>query len=216
MEHLQRMSAFRPAPLRGFDTSAATHPRLTAAYLLPLLLVGLYAIAPDLQIEIATDNSVLDLLLREADTAVRHVRPEQSNLIAKMLSEDQMRFYAVGEYLDAFGSPKLSANVSSHQFVSFGDFKRVAGYLKLVGLHLGRRNFRYASNSKLVEWEIARNDQAIAIMSDRIASRFPEFQPVLMEVELFSLPVWLVVDRKLRPCRRVRLVFDVLAKEMSA
>ena len=188
---------------------------MTAAYLLPPILDKLRSIAPDLELEIAADNSVRDLLLREADIAIRHVRPDQPNLIAKLASEDPMRFYAVDTYTQTHGHPRLDDDVSRHQFVSFGDFERVAGYLRLVGLDLSKRNFRYASNSQLVEWEIARKGHAIAIMTDRIASGFPEFQPVLTEIDTFTLPIWLVAHRELQTSRRIRLVFDLLADSFS-
>ena len=193
-----------------------TAAEMTAAYLLPPMLDRLHALAPDLELEIVTDNNVRDLLVREADIAVRHVRPEQPNLIAKLVTEDPMRFYAVDKYLDAHGKPALGPSITSHQFVSFGDFERVAGYLKLVGLDLGRKNFRYSSNSQAVEWEIARNGHAIAIMTDRIASGFPEFRPVLTEVDPFTMPVWLVAHRELQTSRRIRLVFDLLADGLTA
>lgn len=192
-----------------------TASEMTAAYLLPPILDRLHSMAPDLAIEIAADNNVRDLLLREADIAVRHVRPDQPSLIAKLACEDPMRFYAVGKYLATYGQPKLGEDVSTHQFVSFGDFERVVGYLKRVGLDLGETNFRYASNSQLVEWEIARNGHAIAIMTDRIASRFPEFTPVLTEIDPFKLPIWLAAHRELRTSRRIRLVFDLLAESQS-
>lgn len=193
-----------------------TASEMTSAYLLPKILDHLYAAAPELQIEFIADNGLRDLLLREADIAVRHVRPEQPNLIAKLASEDTMRFYANSKYLAKYGMPKLDSGVSSHQFVSFGDFERVAGYLKLVGLDLDRKNFRYASNSQLVEWEVARSGHAIAIMTDPIASQFSEFQPVLTEIDPFKLPVWLATHRELKTSRRIRLVYDVLAQALSA
>jgi DNA-binding transcriptional LysR family regulator len=126
-----------------------------------------------------------------------------------------MRFYAVEQYLSAYGTPKQNGDMTAHQFVSFGDFERIAGYLKLVGLDLSQTNFRYASNSQLVEWEIARKGHAVAIMNDRIAAKFPEFQPVLTEIDPFTLPVWLVAHRELQTSRCIRLVFDVLADAIS-
>ncbi|MEM6694301.1 MAG: LysR family transcriptional regulator [Pseudomonadota bacterium] len=188
---------------------------MTAAYLLPDILDRLYAAAPDLQLEIAADNSVRDLLLREADIAIRHVRPEQPNLIAKRARDETMRFYAVEKYLETHGTPKQNGDMSDHQFVSFGDFERIIGYLKHVGLDLSQKNFRYASNSQLVEWEIARKGHAIAIMNDSIAAKFPAFQPVLAEIDPFTIPVWLVAHRELQTSRRIRLVFDLLASVLS-
>lgn len=192
-----------------------TAAEMTAAYVLPPILDRFSEVAPDLEIEIVADNGLRDLLLREADIAVRHVRPEQASLIAKLIGEDPMRFYAVPKYLEAYGVPSLSGDIQSHQFVSFGDFERVIGYLKLVGLELGRKNFRYASNSQLVEWEIARSGHAIAIMTDRIASKFPEFQPVLTEIDAFKMPMWLVAHRELQSSRRIRLVFDLLSQSLK-
>ncbi len=192
-----------------------TASEMTAAYLLPPLLDRVRDVAPDLEVEILADNSVRDLLQREADIAVRHVRPEQANTITKRVAEDPMRFYATPAYLDQFGEPTLGQGHSHHQFVSFGDFERVVGYLSRVGLNLGRRNFRNTSNSQLVEWEIARNGHAIAIMTDRIANRFPAFRPVLSEIAPFSMPVWLVAHRELQTSRRIRLVFDLLAKGLA-
>lgn len=192
-----------------------TASEMTAVYLLPDILDRLSQTTPDLQLEIAADNSVRDLLLREADIAIRHMRPEQPNLIAKLACDQTMRFYAVDEYITRFGTPQQTGDMMAHQFVSFGDFERIVGYLKLVGLDLSQKNFRYASNSQLVEWEIARKGHAIAIMNDNIAAKFPEFEPVLTEIEPFSIPVWLVAHRELQTSRRIRLVFDILADSMA-
>ncbi len=188
---------------------------MTAAYLLPPMLAQLKISAPNLEVDIVADNNVRDLLLREADIAVRHVRPEQSNLTSKLVCEDATRFYAVRKYTDAYGFPKLGDNLSQHQFVSFGDVERMLGYLRPAGLDLTKKNFRYVSQSQIVEWEIARNGHGIAIMSDRIASKFPEFGPVLTEIEPFSIPTWLVAHRELHTSRRIRLVFDLLSDCLS-
>lgn len=193
-----------------------TASEMTAAYLLPPMLDRLRAAAPSLEIEIAADNSVRDLLLREADIAVRHVRPEQPDLIAKLIYDDPTRFYAVRRYTETYGYPKLGGDLSQHQFVSFGNVERILGYLRPIGLDLSKKNFRYGSQSQIVEWEVARNGHGIAIMSDRIAAKFPEFEPVLTEIEPFSIPMWLVAHRELHTSRRIRLVFDLLVDGLSA
>lgn len=184
---------------------------MTSAYLLPPMLGKLEEIAPLLEIDIVADNNVRDLLLREADIAIRHVRPEQPDLVCKLVRDEPTRFYAVGDYIKSYGEPKLVDDISKHQFVSFGDIDRMLGYLTPTGLKLTKQNFRYVSQSQIVEWEIARNGHAIAIMTDQIAALFPEFKPVLTEIEPFSIPTWLVAHRELQTSRRIRLVFDLLA-----
>lgn len=184
---------------------------MTAAYLLPHFLTRLRDAAPHLEIDIIADNNVRDLLLREADIAIRHVRPEQPNLISKLVSEDAARFYAVRSYVERHGYPTPGGDLTEHQFVSFGNVDRMLTYLTPLGLNLTRKNFRYVSKSQIVEWEIARSGHGIAIMTDKIAQKFPEFEPILTEIERFTIPTWLVAHRELNASRRIRLVFDLLA-----
>ena len=184
---------------------------ITSAYVLPPAISRLKHIAPNLEIRFVADNDVQDLLRREADIAIRHVRPEQPNLISKLVCEDAARFYAVQDYIDTNGEPTLDCDFTQHQFVSFGDKDRMLGYLLPLGLKLTEKNFRYASNSQVAECQIARNGHEIAILTDRIAAKFPEFKPVLAEVAPFTIPTWLVAHRDLQTSRRIRLVFDLLA-----
>ncbi len=188
---------------------------MTAAYVLPPMLDQLKLVAPQLELEILADNQVSDLLLREADIAIRHVRPEQPDLRARLVCEDTARFFAVAKYTDAYGHPTIDDDHAQHQFVSFGDVDGMLRHLRSLGLKLTKRNFKHVSRSQVVEWEIARQGHGIAIMTDRIASRFPEFEPVLTEVEPFNIPTWLVAHRELQTSRRIRLVFDLLTNCLS-
>lgn len=192
-----------------------TASEMTAAYVLPNAIDKLSTVAPNLRLDILAENKVSDLLLREADIAVRHIRPEEPSLIAKLVCEDPARFYAVPRYIDTYGIPKLDGTMSQHSFVSYGDVAGMLQHLDRHGVSLRKENFRYISKSQIVEWEIARRGHGIAIMTDRIAAQFPEFQPVLTEVEPFSIPIWLVAHRDLHTSRRVRLVFDLLADCLS-
>ena len=101
---------------------------MTAAYVLPPILDQLKDIAPKLELEILAENKLSDLLLREADIALRHARPEQPDLFAKLVCEDTARFYAVAKYTESFGRPKLEDDPSHHQFVSFGDVEGMLGH----------------------------------------------------------------------------------------
>ena len=189
---------------------------MTAAYLLPPILTELRQAAPQLKIDIVADNNVSDLIHREADIAVRHIRPEHPDLIGKLICEDTMRFYAVPAYTEAFGHPKPGEDLSNHRFISFGDIDRMLGYLVPAGLKLTRENFQFTSQSQVVECQIAKSGHGIAIMTDRIAATLPEFEPVLTEMGPFKIPVWLVAHRELQTSRRIRIVFDILAKRLSA
>ncbi|MEM0943031.1 MAG: LysR family transcriptional regulator [Pseudomonadota bacterium] len=185
---------------------------MMSAYILPPFIEELRTTAPRLEIEIVADNSVRDLLLREADIAIRHVRPEQPSLVAKLIREETARFYAVRGYLEARGNPSVADDLRDHQVISFVDSDQMLGFLLPTGLSLTRDNFRLGSNSGLVAWELARNGLGIAVMSDAIAAQFPEFEPVLTDMAPFVFPTWLVTHRELHTSRRIRVVFDHLAE----
>ncbi|MBY5931449.1 LysR family transcriptional regulator [Tateyamaria omphalii] len=188
---------------------------MTAAYVLPPMLDQLQLVAPNLELDIVADNNVSDLLLRQADIAIRHARPEEPDLLAKLVCEDPARFFVVSKYTDSYGEPKLDEDLSQHQFVSFGDAEGMLAHFQTLGLKLTRQNFRYVSRSQVVELEIARQGHCIAIMTDRIAARFPEFGPVLTDIEPFKIPNWLVAHRELHTSRRIRLAFDLLKECLS-
>lgn len=203
----------------GQSQSVEGQVRITAsdmmsAYVLPPILRGLSRMAPLLEIDVVADNSIGDLVRREADIAIRHARPDQPNLLTRRVRDEVMRFYASCAYLDVYGEPKTD-DLSGHQIISFVGVDRMLGYLRPVGLDLTKANFRLSSSSQFVAWEMARSGLGMMIMTDRIAEKFPEFVAVLNEIEAFTIPTWLVAHRELRTSRRIRTVFDHLAGSLS-
>lgn len=172
-------------------------------------------IAPLLQIEVVATNDISDLQMREADIAIRHVRPEQPDLIARLVCEATAHFYAAKEYLDQRGRPSSFEEMSDHDFVGFGDNDRMMEYLNPVGLSLTLKNFRMGSQSGVVAWEMARHGLGIIVMADEVAAEAPDMERVLPEMEAFVFPMWLTAHRELHTSRRIRLVFDLLAEFLA-
>lgn len=171
--------------------------------------------APLLQIEVVATNDISDLQMREADIAIRHVRPEQPDLIARLVCEATAHFYAAKKYLDQRGRPSSFEEMSDHDFVGFGDNERMMEYLNPVGLSLTLKNFRMGSQSGVVAWEMARHGLGIIVMADEVAAKAPDMERVLPEMEAFVFPMWLTAHRELHTSRRIRLVFDLLAEFLA-
>ena len=64
-----------------------TTSEVAAVWLLPGVLAELAAAEPGIQIELLASNALDNLLRREADIAVRMVRPLQASLVARKLAE---------------------------------------------------------------------------------------------------------------------------------
>ena len=92
-----------------------------SAHILPAALKTLREIAPMVEIDVVAANDIRDLQLREADIAIRHIRPEQPDLVARLVSEATAHFYALESYLDQYGRPGSFNEMSDHDFIGLGD-----------------------------------------------------------------------------------------------
>ncbi|WP_120632328.1 LysR family transcriptional regulator [Ruegeria sp. EL01] len=186
-----------------------------SAYILPDLLRELRAQAPRLRIDVIASNDIRDLMRREADIAIRHIRPDQPDLIAKLVHEASGHFYATTEYLNRAGRPKTLAELSKHEFISFGDTAQMIAYLDPLGIHLTEDNFRLGSQNGIVSWEYAKQGFGIAPMSEAVGDTTPGVERVMPNMEAISFPIWLTTHRELHTSRRIRLVFDLLADYLA-
>lgn len=186
-----------------------------SAYVLPDLLREIRVQAPRLRIDVIASNDIQDLMRREADIAIRHVRPDQPDLIAKLVQEASGHFYATTEYLNRAGRPKSKQDLSRHEFISFGDNNQMIAYLKPLGIHLTNENFRLGSQNGIVAWEYAKQGFGIAPMSQTVGDAAPGMERVCPGMEAITFPIWLTTHRELHTSRRIRLVYDLLTKFLS-
>ncbi len=182
-----------------------------SAHVLPPVLRQLRHQAPKLEIDVVAANDIRDLMRREADIAIRHVRPDQPDLIARLVDEATAHFYAATDYLDRRGRPRTLADTAGHDFISFGDVDEMLAHYLPLGLPLSHENFRIGSQSGVVAWEFTRQGFGITAMDDQVAEATPGVERVLPDMDALHFPVWLTTHRELHTSRRIRLVFDLLA-----
>ena len=185
-----------------------------AAYLLPSIIGKLRILAPNIIVDVVATNDISNIIQREADIAIRNVRPSQPDLIARLVHETKADFYAATSYLDRRGRPADVAALSNHEFVCFGDVEENIRYFAPLGIHLSAHNFRVISVNGLVAWEMVKQGSGVAPMSVDVANSTPEVERVLPDMLPIVFPTWLVTHRELHTSRRIRLVFDLLAEEL--
>ncbi len=189
---------------------------MMAAYTLPPVFKRLRAIAPRLDIDVVASNDLRDILRREADIAVRHVRPEQPELIGRLVQEAEGAYYAATAYLERRGRPESKADFSKHDFISFGNAEEMIAFARPLGIALTVENFRIGSSTGMVAWEFVKQGMGISVMSAQVGDNTPGVERVLPEMKPIVFPVWLITHRELHTSRRIRLVFDTLAEFLSA
>jgi DNA-binding transcriptional LysR family regulator len=184
-------------------------------YMMPAIIAKIRAIAPQVSIELVVSNALSDLRRREADIAVRHVQPTEPDLIGKKLREAEAHFYASESWIEKHGHPRTADDVSGPVFIGFDRSERFMDYLQALGLKVSAASFPVSSENTVACGELARQGLGIAPMMTQIADATPGLVRVLDELPPIAFPIWLVTHRELRTSRRIRLVFDILAEELS-
>ncbi len=186
-----------------------------AAWLLPPLVRRLREREPGIAIEVIASNALSDLLRREADIAIRHVQPEQPELIARLVRETTAGFYAAEDWVRTHGHPRTAAEAATLPFVGFGRTDQYLGLLQQHGLPLTEASFSSYAEHSVTHWALVQQGLGIGVMMDDIARQTPGVVRVLDEVPAVVFPIWLVTHRELRTAKRIRVVFDALARGLA-
>lgn len=192
-----------------------TAGEMFAAHLLPPIVANLRTAEPGIDIEIVATNAVRDLRRREADIAVRHVRPTEPDLIAKKICDMEGYLYAASAYLDGLGRPSTPAELEHADFIGFDRGDALAERLQSLGLSLSRKNLRLVSQSHFVQWELVKHALGIGVMAAVIGDAEPGVERALPQLEPIMFPVWVVSHRELYTSRCVRVVFDRLVSDLA-
>ena len=186
-----------------------------AAHLLPPLVRQLREQEPGIAIEVISTNALSDLQRHEADIAIRHVKPEQPDLIARLIREATANFYASEDWVKLHGHPRTSEAAARLSFVGSDRSGQYLAYLRMHGLPVGEANFSCYADHSITHWALVRQGMGIGAMMDEIARDTPGIVRVLNDVPPVHFPIWLVTHSELRNSHRIRVVFDALAKGLA-
>ncbi len=194
--------------------------RLTASEfmgveVLPPILARFCAKHPDIRIELIVSDRQQDILRREADVAVRMVRPRQAALVARRLGRIAIGLFAHRSYVERRGLPASMRELRGHAIIGFDRDDRA---FRAVGatLRLDRDAFAFRCDSDIAQLAALRAGLGIGGCQVPLAALDRDLVPVLASEFAFGLDMWLVMHEDLRGSRRVRLLYDHLAVELSA
>lgn len=199
--------------LSGKVTISATD--LLAAGHMPELLAPLREKAPGIMLNVVPSNDLSDLMRREADIAIRHVQPEQPELIAKRIGDFTANLYAATDLLDRLGRPASLSAIADLPMVGVADPDRLLEPLNQIGVPITEENFVASSASGVVTWEMVKAGFGVSMLPCFLCDREPGIERVFPSLPSANFPVWLVTHRELRTSPRIRMVFDVLTEGLS-
>jgi DNA-binding transcriptional LysR family regulator len=182
---------------------------------LPPVLAALQAAHPGLAIALSLSNRNEDLLRREADIAVRMVRPTQGALVARRIGDVRLGLHAHRSVIERFGAPTSVADLGRFPLIGTETDTVSLRALQAHGLHLPRMDFEFRADSDLGQLAAIRAGVGVGICQVGLGRRDPDLVRLLAEAFSFDLPTWIVTHEDLRPVLRVKLVFDHLADALS-
>lgn len=191
-------------------TVRITTSMVAAAYLLPPVLAELHREAPGIRLELVASDRLSNLLRREADIAVRMVRPEQTSLVARKLGEVHIGAYAHERYLQREGTPRDPAELSRHAMIGYATDDLIERGLAAIGLPFTREDFSFRTDDPVAYGMLIAQGAGIGFVAHYNARCWPGVCRVLPQLAIPPLPCWLAVHREIRSSKVVRRVYDFL------
>lgn len=187
-----------------------------AQYLLPPVLMKLRQVAPGIVVDVVASNEVEDLIRRKADIAIRHVPPQEAELIARRLPDGTARIYGTPARVAQIEQPVSAETLGRAEFVGFSEnIEVLTTELRRHGLGVSAASFPLMTNSGLVAWDWVRRGMVLGVMMQAVAEATPEVVDAWPEFAGVPVPTWLATHRELRTAKRIRVVFDLLAEALT-
>jgi DNA-binding transcriptional LysR family regulator len=188
---------------------------IMGAEVLPSILTDFRARHPRVIVELSLSDRVEDLLRRDADIAVRMVRPKQGSLIARRIGSVTVGLHAHRHYLHDYGQPNNVAELAQHVLIGFDRETASIRALRRLGLKLRRHDFAFRTDSHLAQLSAIRAGFGIGICQTVIARRDSNLVRILPNDFAFDLEVWITMHKDLRTTHPMRTIFDYLAAALS-
>ena len=132
----------------------------------------------------------------------------------KKLGVSNAYFYATPEYVDKHGPFDVPEDLLRASIMAFDRSDVMIKGLRAFGVEVTAAQFPIIASNHLVQWALCKQGAGMCIMMDVVGDPEPTVVKVLSELSI-PFPMWLVSHRELKTSRRIRLVYDFLARELG-
>ena len=201
------------ADARPRGTVWLTAPQWLAARFLIPALPELKARHPELEVELLGTDQILNLAQREADLALRNVRPTQRSLTARRVAELGGCVYASHLYLERRGIPRGPDAIDGHDVLVYEGLGGMPGFEWLRDPSRGGRiAFRANDPASLVSAATA------GLGLTAVPCFLGDAEAALARVETLGYSrteMFLVTHEQIRRTARVRVTSEFVAELMA-
>ncbi|HWE24528.1 MAG TPA: LysR family transcriptional regulator [Myxococcales bacterium] len=170
---------------------------------------------PQIRVELLTGSAPLDVARRDAEVALRFVRPQRGDLVSRRAGTVAFGAYASKHYLAARGRPPAGSGFAGHDVILYSAPIRYWRHGHLGGEPLGDVRVVLRANSTHAILAAVRLGLGIGPLpcflaaSDRALARVPS--PAAIELD----ELWMVVHADVQRTSRVRAVIDAIEARLA-
>lgn len=210
---LETLAAGRDMKISG--TVRITASVVVSHHLLPEVIAELRDAEPDIEIELAPSDATENLLYREADIAIRMVRPTQLDIVTRKIGDSPMALYASDALLQRFGQPSGLEALLALPFVGFDRSDMLVRQVRTWGGEVPNGLFAVRCDDQAAYWKLVCAGCGVGGMQTVIGDAEPYVRRLDFQPELPALPVWLAAHEAMHKSPRVKRVWDFLAEALS-
>ena len=215
-EDIERVTGSLDARIADVDDST---PRGTVRFTAPPWIAGRFVIPflpelkqryPELEVQLVGTNQLLNLAQREADLALRNVRPSQQSLIVRKVISLGGCIYASQLYLQRKGTPCDRASLAGHDLLVYEGLGGMPGF---EWMHDGPHDANIAFRANDPEALLSAASAGLGLAA--APCLLGDGQPSLVRIEALGIghcDMFLVCPEELHKAPRVRAASDFVAE----
>ncbi|AXA71306.1 LysR family transcriptional regulator [Achromobacter insolitus] len=208
-DQLQRQMQGLDHRLSG-GVRVATSETVASYYVLEAVR-RVHAHHPDIRVTLSTAIQLSNLTRREADLAIRNIRPDNPDLIYRHLARKEVGLYASRNYLEAHGEPRLGTAFAGHALVTYQQAVLPGWSDTFCGEPTGNGRIGVELNSGMMIIEAVVAGLGIGQVPIHMAPLYPDLVRIWpTRSEPYDL--WLVMHGDLNRTARVRAVADAIVE----
>lgn len=204
----------------GLDEGISGTVRISAGEVfgvlfMPKLLGRFMEQHPGIQVELVVTNEASNLLRRDADVAVRHFRPKQQDVVARKITDLELGLFAHETYLARHPEPHSLSDLRNHIVAGYDRDTTIIEAAQQLGESFAASDFQFRSDNLLTHLEVIRAGMGMGFTHVGLATQWPGVERLLPDLKIPPLELWIACHSDVRLNRRVRIVMDFLAENLS-
>jgi DNA-binding transcriptional LysR family regulator len=172
---------------------------------------------PGIVLELTIENRVLNLTRREADVALRPLRPKEGDLWGRKLADVAWTVYGAPAYLRAYGAPARAADLAAHALIGWETTASGINAAEWLAAVAPAAAVVYRTNSLINQLAAAQAGIGLAVLPCYLGDREPALSRALRKpLPELARELWIITHSDLKRTARVRAFFDVVGEGLAA